>query len=82
MRHQQKTKSTADPLPEHAASIQHNTREPQSGLVTLTATRRSDGSSFGKKLHLGADQKGHNKHIRTNCYWVHWHRLKQSGKYE
>ena len=42
---------------------------PRPGLLTFTATGRSDGSSFSKKLNLGVDQKGHSKHIRTNWHW-------------
>jgi len=66
MSHQQKIKSTADPVPGHVASLRHSTGVAQPGLLMLTATGRSDSSSFGKKLNLGADQKGSNKHIRIN----------------
>lgn len=56
MNHQQKVKSTTDLVPEYAASCWHNTGVPRPGLLRLTATGRSDGCCFGKKLNWGVDQ--------------------------
>lgn len=57
MSHQQKIKSTADPVPGHTTSLQHNTGVPRPGLLMLPAAGRSDGSSFGKKLNLGLTKR-------------------------